>query len=205
MFTNTLPASTAQLLEKLKGAEFLQDFYLSGGTALSLQLGHRESEDLDFFNQNSFQAEKIKLKLQELGELAGIEEGEDTLNAFVDKVKIQFLGYPYKLLEPLVDWQGIKLSSVLDIACTKLLTISARGSRKDFIDLYVLLDKVSLNELFLAVEEKYRGSDYNKIHILKSLSYFDDAQIEPMPRLHTEIVWQELKRTIIAEVKKYQF
>ena len=123
MFTNTLPASTAQLLEKLKGAEFLQDFYLSGGTALSLQLGHRESEDLDFFNQNSFQAEKIKLKLQELGELAGIEEGEDTLNAFVDKVKIQFLGYPYKLLEPLVDWQGIKLSSVLDIACTKLLTI----------------------------------------------------------------------------------
>ena len=66
MFTNTLPASTAQLLEKLKGAEFLQDFYLSGGTALSLQLGHRESEDLDFFNQNSFQAEKIKLKLQEL-------------------------------------------------------------------------------------------------------------------------------------------
>jgi len=205
MFTNTLPASTAQLLEKLKGAEFLQDFYLSGGTALSLQLGHRESEDLDFFNQNSFQAEKIKLKLQELGELAGIEEGEDTLNAFVDKVKIQFLGYPYKLLEPLVDWQGIKLSSVLDIACTKLLTISARGSRKDFIDLYVLLDKFSLNELFLAVEEKYRGSDYNKIHILKSLSYFDDAQIEPMPRLHTEIVWQELKRTIIAEVKKYQF
>ena len=71
--------------------------------------------------------------------------------------------------------------------------------------MYVLLDKFSLNELFLAVEEKYGGSDYNKIHILKSLSYFDDAQIEPMPRLHTEIVWQELKRTIIAEVKKYQF
>jgi hypothetical protein len=171
IYQNTLPESTALLVKKIQREkpEFLSNFYLSGGTALSLQLGHRESEDLDFFSKD------------------------------------QFLEYPYPLLEEIIDWQGIKLSSIIDVACTKLQTISMRGSKKDFIDLYFLLAKFSLDTLFKKLAEKYQKTDYNLPHILKSLVYFEDADNQPMPRMHKQVEWEEVKRKIIEVAKSVSF
>lgn len=206
-FSATLPSSTKELVKtwQINAPEFLKDFYLSGGTGLNLQIGHRESEDLDFFSQTNFNPEKLQQKLIKLGDLTDTELAQGTLNTFLNGVKLQFLEYPYKLLKPLLNWQGIQLSSVEDIACTKLQTVSMRGSKKDFIDLYFLLKRYSLTELLRMVEEKYQGFDYNQSFIVKSLIYFEDANQQPMPRMLKPVDWSEVKARMIEVVKEANF
>src|SRR3990167_3080194 len=114
MFTNTLPASTKKVLFSLKKTSTVQDFYLSGGTGLALQIGHRESEDLDFFSQKDFNSELLQKEFANISHLENVQIDKGTLNCFVDNVQIQFLHYPYKLLEEKIDWEGIAVSSVLD-------------------------------------------------------------------------------------------
>lgn len=202
-YTETLPDSTLDLVNlfQLRRPAFLDEFYLSAGTALSLQIGHRESEDLDFFTQNSFKPDQLQSQLANYGDLKAVEFSKGTLNGFINGVKLQFIEYPYLVIEPYVEWDGIKLSSVLDIACTKLQTISSRGSKKDFIDLYFILDSYSLPDLFEYLEKKYQKISYNKLHILKSLVYFDDADGQPMPRMHKKTDWKEVKEFIATQVK----
>jgi hypothetical protein len=205
MYLETLPPSTAAVLEKIKDLNKLKDFYLSGGTALSLQLGYRESEDLDFFIKDTFNPQLLQQELIQYGNLENVMIEDGTLNTFMDGVKLQFLYYPYTLLEELKRWNGISLSSVTDIACTKLVTISMRGNKKDFIDIYVILQNTSLDELFKKLDEKYQHIDYNQPHILKSLVYFADADAQPMPRMHTNLKWETVKNFMIEEVKKITF
>ena len=202
-FPLTLPAKTARLLKLFseKKPDFLSSFYLSGGTALSLQLGHRESEDLDFFSEQSFEPDALEKQLLSYGALAETELVKGTLNTYLDGVKLQFLLYPYRLIEPLVEWGSTRLSSVIDIACTKLQTVGMRGSKKDFIDIYFILQHFSLPELLEYTKKKYAESDYNETHILKSLVYFDDAEDQPMPRMHQDVSWEQVMRSIIKAVK----
>jgi predicted nucleotidyltransferase component of viral defense system len=205
MLTNSLPIQTLTLLEKFQQQSFLSPFYLSGGTALSLYLGHRESEDLDFFTKNLFDPLLIQSKVVTLGELSGTEITENTLNTYVNGVKVQFLYYPYSLLEKFNEWNGIKISSILDIACTKILTVSMRGSKKDFIDVYYLLKQFSLTELLDSIRAKYRDIDYNVPHLLKSLTYFEDAELQPMPRIINAVTWDSIKADIEFKVKQLHF
>jgi Domain of unknown function (DUF1814). len=202
-FPQTLPIHTARLLRLFeeKRPDFLTQFYLSGGTALSLQLGHRESEDLDFFSELPFQPQQIEQQIQSLGTLSQTELAKGTFNTFLDGVKLQFLEYPYPLLEPFGDWHGIQLSSVIDIACTKLQTVGMRGSKKDFVDLYFLLKKYPLESLLAFTREKYCKSDYSETHILKSLVYFADADGQPMPRMHVNVSWEQIKKELVSVVK----
>lgn len=204
-YTNTVPQATSLVLDNIKNIPDTQNFYLTGGTALSLLFGHRESEDLDFFTKNSFQPTLLQQKLSRLGTLENVQIDEGTLNLFVNKVKLQFLHYPYSLLEKLIPWNGINLSSMIDIACTKLITISMRGSKKDFIDLYVILQQMKLKELFVKLDEKYRKVQYNYPHILKSLVYFNDADNQPMPRMHKDFSWEDIKDSIVNQVKAFTF
>ncbi len=201
MHTNALPLNTKKALSTLSKTDLIKDFYLTGGTALSLLIGHRESEDLDFFIQSSFEPERIQKKLETIGNLKSVAIGIGTLNCFLDNVKLQFLYYPYPLLEPTTEWENIQISSKLDIACTKLVTISARGSKKDFIDLYFLLKEYDLQTLFRKLNNKYLKTDYNETHILKSLVYFIDADGQPQPRMHKDVSWDEIKKEIINTVR----
>jgi hypothetical protein len=205
LFVNTLPVKTGVLIAELqkKQLSFLNNFYLSGGTALSLQIGHRESEDLDFFSEKDFDPRQVETALRSFGLLKETELDKNTLNTYLNGVKLQFLGYPYRLIKPLVDWQGIKLSSVIDIACTKLQTVGMRGNKKDFIDIYFLLEIFSLEDLFKALKKKYPEIGYNITHILKSLVYFEDAEEQPMPKMHKEVNWEIVKNKLIGSVKKY--
>src|SRR6266571_3916 len=165
----TLPQGTNLVLENIKQVPEIQNFYLSGGTALSLQLGHRESEDLDFFIKNSFNPQILLQKLLQYGKLEDVMTDEDTLNLFMNNVKLQFLHYPYDLLETFIPWNDIHLSSVIDIACTKLIT---------------------------KLQEKYKNIEYNLPHILKSLVYFNDAEEQPMPKMHIGLTWEQTKSFI---------
>lgn len=204
MHINTLAPKTKTILDLIAGQPFLNSFYLSGGTALALHLGHRESEDLDFFSKADFDPTKIQLELEQISQLSSVEQSVGTLNCHAGDVQLQFLHYPYNLLSDAISWNKIKLSSIEDIACTKLLTISSRGSKKDFIDIYFILKKYSLAQLFDLLKKKYPATDYNHIHILKSLVYFDDAEIQVMPRMHIDSSWEEVKTTIIKAVKSFQ-
>ncbi len=202
-----LPAPTAKLMAQLQKTKpkFLHHFYLSGGTALGLQLCHRESEDLDFFSQDPFDPQRVEQELRQFGELQHAELAEGTLNTFVDGVKVQFLEYPYVLLEKCEDWLGIELSTVLDIACTKLRTIGMRGTRKDFIDLFFILEHYSLQQLFASLQRKYDSVHYSQTHILKSSVYFEDAVKQPMPRMHKEVGWEQVKSRMIEAIKTISF
>lgn len=205
VYIQTLPEDTKTVLDKIKNIPDLQNFYLSGGTALALQLGHRESEDLDFFSKEKFSPELLQQKLSTAGRLENVEISEGTLNVFLENVKLQFLHYPYDLLEKPQLWNGILISSVIDIACTKLVTISMRGNKKDFIDIYVILKKFSLPELFKELDGKYANVNYSHTHILKSLVYFEDADKQPMPKMHISISWDDVKSIIVKEVKNLKF
>ncbi|NMC84645.1 MAG: nucleotidyl transferase AbiEii/AbiGii toxin family protein [Anaerolineaceae bacterium] len=203
LFPQTLPVHTARLLRLFEETRpaFLTRFYLSGGTALSLHLGHRESEDLDFFCEQSFQPQEVERQIRSLGTLSQTELEKGTLNTFLDGVKLQFLEYPYPTLKSFIKWQGIQISSIIDIACTKLQTVSARGSKKDFIDIYFLLKKYSLETLLAYTREKYSHSDYSETHILKSLVYFSDADDQPMPRMCIQVSWEQIKKELVSAVK----
>ncbi|MFH0923961.1 MAG: nucleotidyl transferase AbiEii/AbiGii toxin family protein [Candidatus Falkowbacteria bacterium] len=185
---------TKRLLSAIARSGLIKDFYLAGGTALALQYGHRKSVDLDWFSRKSFDTAKLKKDLSGLGKIIVSSDEKDTLNLSIGGVKASFMGYPYKLIFPLLSWQGVKLADQRDIACMKLDAMSSRGSKKDFIDLYFFLKNYSFAYLLNLFENKYMSIKYNKLHILKSLTYFTDADSEPMPIMIQEISWREVKK-----------
>lgn len=202
MFEQSISNETRIVLEKIAQGNLIKNFYLGGGTALALQLGHRESIDLDWFSRTAFSNSGLKEELSRLGKLEIIGEEDGTVNAILDGVKVSFLRYRYPLAFPLIDFEGIKLADERDIASMKIDAASSRGSKKDFIDIYFLLKKYSLDHLVAVFQKKYEGFDYNELHILKSLVYFEDAEKEPMPKMLQPADWEDVKRTIRDEVNK---
>jgi hypothetical protein len=124
------------------------------------------------------------------------------LDGVLDDVKLTFLRYEYSLLLPLIPFEGVMLADIRDIACMKLDAASSRGSKKDFIDLYFLLQQFSLEELIGFFESKYSHIEYNLMHILKSLTYFSEAENEPSPKMIIPVSWEEVKNTLVMEAKK---
>ncbi len=205
MHNETLAPNTKIAFDILSNQVPLKSFYLSGGTALALHLGHRESEDLDFFTEHPFNPQTLQQQLESAIKLTDISQNPGTLNCYANNVKLQFLNYPYQLISPTTIWNGLAISSIRDIACTKLITISSRGSKKDFIDLFFLLQSFTLEELFKLLPKKYPQVDYNVVHIIKSLVFFEDADIQPSPKMHKNVSWPEVKKSISSAVKNFKF
>lgn len=203
MFSESLRPKTGETLNLLTRHGWLSDFYLAGGTGLALHLGHRISEDLDFFSPISVDSKSLRERLFDLGSIRVEMEKEGTLWVTLNETKLSFIEYHYPLIEPVDDYQGCRLASMKDIACMKLDVLSSRGSRKDFIDLYFVM-KVghSLQEIFLWFERKFRGIEYNKGHLLKSLIFFDDAEREPELQMLKHCQWSDVKRFFEQEAKR---
>ena len=140
MHQKVINAETRRLLKALVKIKRIENFYLAGGTALALQLAHRKSIDLDWFSQKEFSTSRLKKELSYLGKLKIESEDKKKLNCLLNDVRLSFFVYPYKLLFPLIDFNGVKLADERDIACMKIEAISSRGSKKDFIDLYFLIE-----------------------------------------------------------------
>ncbi len=201
MHPETLNKETSAVLDLLKDS--VSGFCLAGGTALALELGHRISVDLDFFSVNNFSTQKIADKLKTIGHLEISSQDEDTLNGSLDGVKISFFYYPYPFLFPTKKYNDIALADERDIAGMKILAISDRGSKKDFIDLFVLLKIYSLEDVLKFFNEKYKDYNYNMLHILKSLIYFFDADLDPEPVYINPLNWIEVKKFIKNIVDEY--
>ena len=202
MHPETLASETRRVLEKIGKQPFLSDFYLAGGTALALHLGHRESIDLDFFSEYDFSLEKLRKEMSELGRYVLVNEEPGTLDGMLENVKVTFLRYQYPLLFPLVPFLNIRIADERDIACMKIDAISSRGSKKDFVDLYFLLEKYSLADILELFHRKYSQVEYNRLHLLKSLSFFDDAGLDAMPKMLINRDWEFVKEKILQSVKQ---
>lgn len=203
MFSETISPDTNRLIEKLKNLPWLSPYYLAEGTALALHLGHRTSIDLDFFSESEVEEMAMVDHLRTAGNLRLDQIGKGTIVGNLDSVRISFFKYPYRLLDPLIEWNGLNVASVRDIALMKMVAISQRGSIKDFIDLFFVAREFKpVDALIPELSVKYVGVQFNTNHILRSLCYFEDAEKEPMPNMIAASDWQEVKEYFVNEVKR---
>lgn len=200
----SVSSQARQDLATLVPTGILQGFYLAGGTGLALHLGHRESIDLDFFSATAFSEDTYLSRITAAGSFSLDLKETSTVSGRFGKTLISLIAYAYPLLEKTMPWGGIEVASVLDIACMKLDAASTRGSKKDFIDLYAIthVGGYALSDLLLAFQKKFAHIEYNLMHIKKSLVYFVDAEGDPMPIMHADIAWEEVKRFFEQEVPK---
>jgi hypothetical protein len=204
MFVDVLSLTTRRNLAQVAGTALAGQFYLAGGTAVALHLGHRQSFDLDFFTpERGFPADLPRRELAHLGELAILNETAGTFVGTLDGGQVSFFVYPYPLLETPVAFEGVQVAGLPDLAAMKLDAISSRGTKRDFVDLYqISQDVFSLRETIACFERKYAGVHYSMFHLLKSLHYFEDAEPDPMPKMLKPLDWAEVKRFFEREVRR---
>jgi len=197
-------AATSELrkvLHLIMHEEALQDFVLVGGTALALRFGHRQSDDLDLFCSSSFNTNAIETVLSSKFAATRVYAENDTVRAFISGIKVDLLSHPYPLLGDMEVFESIRMASLKDLAAMKLNAISGRGMKKDFWDVAMLCKIYSLQVMIGFFQQKYAQAD--TWHLLRSLSYFEDADNDPTPiRALDETTWQEVKTTIQREINK---
>lgn len=199
--TEVLTDTQGGVLRQLGPLAAEEGYYLAGGTAVGLYLGHRRSVDLDWFSSAGL-PDPLALAARLAHRGVSFRTGQvapGTLHGAVEGVRVSFLEYRYPLIEPPVAWveAGCDLASLDDLACMKLAALAQRGSRKDFLDVYALcVAHRPLPELLARYREKYRIGDV--AHVLYALSYFDDAEREPDPltTMLWSVAWQEIKASI---------
>jgi hypothetical protein len=180
-------------------------FYLGGGTALAIYFGHRLSVDLDWFLPDRINDALIlaeSLRGAGLGFVTA-QTGPGSLHGTILGVRLTFLEYHYPLLKPVTHWNdmGCSLASLDDLACMKLSAIAQRGGRKDFCDIYFLGTKHRpIKDLLGLYRRKFKIKDIGPV--LYGLSYFDDADHEPMPHMLVDVQWRTIKKTIQGWVKE---
>lgn len=199
----TIQPDTLELLKALSNQPELQGTRLVGGTALALQYGHRQSVDLDFFGCLSDDKDTLIDVVRQVGEVTVLNRSKTILQMVVNQVKVDFVDYSrYPWIDEPVEGEGITLASDKDIAAMKVNAIIGRGTRKDFVDLYVLLQHYSLSEILAFYRKKY--PEFSEYHALLSMTYFEDAEMQDMPRMFINTPWDEMKTAIIQAVKAYQ-
>lgn len=200
--TQTVIPNLLELLIKLMNENAFINYNLVGGTALSLQIGHRNSIDIDLFGNQEIDQDSFTTILEKIGHTEVSKSSKNILITLIDDVKVDFVNYKYPLLEDPLVIQGIRMLSTKDIAAMKLNAIAGRGSKKDFIDLFFLLNEFTLREIFGFYLQKYH--DGSEFMVLKSLSYFEEADIQPQPQMFVDFNWETCKQKIISEVLKIQ-
>ena len=201
MFTETISKQTAENLALLGKSKILGNAYLAGGTALALQIGHRISYDLDFFTDKEFKAQIFLKEMSQFKLYQHERVAWGTILGKLGNVKFSLFYYPYPLLKKTISFKNINLASITDIAAMKIAAISERGTKRDFIDLYFILQKITLAEIFNFYDRKYQKLSSNLVHIKKSLVYFENAENDPMPKMITPVSWEKVKQFFRREIK----
>lgn len=183
-----------ELLKQLMQMPELGGFYLVGGTSLALRFGHRISLDIDLFTEKPFNADALRSALTEHFKLVESTVAENTLTGSINGIKVDFIAHIYPLLGEIEVIEGIRILSVEDIAAMKLNAIANRGSKKDFYDIFELLQHFNLSKLLGFFEKKYPESSVWNVE--KSLSFFEDAELEPDPIDLKGLTWKRVKNQI---------
>ena len=196
MYPEVLDPKNKEIFHRLSD---FPSFYLAGGTALALQIGHRKSVDFDLFQSKEIAADHLNKVKEVFAEktLHPLVNNREELTVLVDETKVTFLSYPFPVLFKFVKYEMIQLLSVKEIAATKAYTLGRRGSFKDYVDLYftVLESYANLNEIIEMAQKKYQN-DFNARLFLEQLLYLEDVG-------DTEILF--LKKAIKKDALRYFF
>lgn len=206
MYLEILSQKQVNLLKKLRFLE-KYGFYLAGGTALALYIGHRTSLDFDFYTKKKFNNRKLLEELEtKFKNVKLIQIPEQTLIVKIEGREISFFRYPYPLIFPLIKEKDFPpIASKEDISAMKIISIIQRGTKRDFIDIYFLIKEFGLKMIFEIAKKKYPS--FNSYLALQSLTYFTDAEREKVKRRITYIkpvVWFEIKKFLIEAVKDFK-
>ena len=199
LYTNTVAERTLELLKGLMAIPELEPYYLAGGTALALQLGHRVSVDLDFFGNTEIDLSNIPVLLNELGNVTLMSQSKSVLVLNINTIKVDFVNYKYPLLFTVKKEDNIRLSDIRDISAMKLAALAGRGRKRDFYDLYFLLKAFTLNEIFGFYINKF--PDGSLMQVLRSITYFEDAENDPEPVTFLHTPWEKVKEEILEEIR----
>jgi hypothetical protein len=195
-----------KLLIVLGQMPLLRPFYLAGGTALALRLGHRVSQDLDLFANIEILDDDLRYRIaQELNqdhEVAPLQDSVLGLVLQVDGQPVSLFSYGYPLLAPTDRVSGIQVASILDIGLMKLDAIAGRGMRKDFYDLYFIASHIPLDELFSRSTDKYPHSRGFGMRVLTALVDFDIADPQDEPIMLLPVEWGQVKAYFMAEARQ---
>jgi predicted nucleotidyltransferase component of viral defense system len=199
---STVDPSIYGLLQKIFNTEFIKNnFALAGGTSLALQIGHRKSIDLDIFSTHQFDVKELEIILSGGSDYTFNYSGNNTRMLFgnINGIKCDFVHEPAPVLEPFLVDNGVNYFSVRDIAAMKLHTICGRGKKKDFFDVYALLQFYSREKLIEWFTQKYNQDQL--IFLWRSIMYFEDAENDPDIDGYAPFTknWEEIKKLIMAE------
>ena len=197
----TIDSKTLGILKKLHKIPEFSDLRLVGGTSLALQIGHRKSIDLDLFGNIKSDSLTISKKLDKIGNVKILNKSENINIYVINGVKVDLVNYHYAWLENTVTEKGLVLADKKDIAAMKLNAITGRGTKKDFIDLFFLLQYYSLKEILDFYNKKYH--DGSVFLVLKSLSYFEDAEKDDTLIMLRPIKWEDVKTFIKKTLSDY--
>lgn len=204
MFTKTLLPDTLRAIQLVSGMPEIKNAYLAGGTALALQIGHRISVDLDFFTQEQFDERELSKQLSTHKEFVQTGTALWTVWGKIGETKFSIFYYKYPLLEETVTFEGIRIASLADIAAMKIHALEERGTRRDFVDVYFLAKRYTLEQMLEFYQGKYAVLEDHLYSILRSLDYFEDAEREEqrMPHMNTSINWEEVKEYFRKETHR---
>lgn len=208
MYWSILDNKRIELLRKIVKTVSLNNYYMAGGTALSLQLNLRESFDFDFCVLDMFNSDVLISELKSIGNIEVKQNQKGTVDVLLDGVQVSFFFYPNNLLDDTVNNNEIpdlKMASILDIAAMKVAAIGGRGAKKDFFDLYNIMKKCNIDteKLASAVIKKF-GTNVNYVNMIMGLSYFEDAESEELPKTFVEYDWNTIKQFFIDIQPKFQ-
>ena len=180
-------------------------FFLAGGTAIALHLGHRRSVDLDWFTTEEIgdYAQQAGRMQKDISHFVLDKIAPQTIYCTVRKVRCSFIGLPYPLLGPTLELPGFgcRVAGLDDLAAMKLAAVAQRGAKKDFIDVFALVrEHRPLKDLIAVYKKRHRFKE--AAHLLNALVYFDDADGDPMPQMIWKTGWKEVKDAIREDVKQ---
>jgi predicted nucleotidyltransferase component of viral defense system len=201
----TVEPRTFAILNRLMLMPEMQDFYLVGGTALSLMYGHRMSIDLDLFSTTKFENQPIVTALiQEFGDSFVTDESHSSFGifGFIDDVKIDIIRYPHPLVRPTLNIESIRFFSTEDIIAMKVQAVLGRGKKKDFWDIAELLKHFTIEDFILFHKEKFSTQNL-LITVPQALTYFNDAEDSEPPVSLKGQNWSSVKSFIQKKVSDY--
>lgn len=197
----TIVPHTLELLRHLMAEPYLQGCRLVGGTSLALQYGHRSSVDLDMFGDVPDDDLALLDILERFGTVQGQKTSKYIKSFVVDAIKVDFVNYSrYPWIDDAVVEDGLRLASPKDIAAMKTYAVQNRGSKKDFIDMYFLLQRFTLEEILGFYSQKY--PNYSMFRTRMSLTYFEDAENQECPKMWVDVDWKTVKESISQAVRQ---
>jgi predicted nucleotidyltransferase component of viral defense system len=195
-----VPPGTLDLLRRLCAHPATDGFALVGGTSLALRFGHRMSVDLDFFRPEKFDNKIVSAALAaDFPSFQLTNDNSNGMMAFIENVKADFVTYRYPLLHPYETIEGVRMMSLPDVVAMKLGAISNRGAKKDFYDLYTLLNELGLDEILRCYALKFPNHD--PMIPLRSMIYFEDAEDTETPKTLIKTTWAKVKSDIQKAVR----